>query len=146
MATTQTALQKKTKTTRISKKATKTGASNGWTEGRFNSFIRSLIRSGFRRYPAKYEVLKAALWGKKLNPKTGRQCIHYTCASCNKEYPAKEVNVDHIEPVVCPVNGFENWDVYIKRMFCPKENLQVLCSTCHTAKTDDERKQRGNKE
>lgn len=86
------------------------------------------------------------MWGKKLNPKTGRQGLHYTCAACNKEYPAKEVNVDHINPVVDPNKGFENWDVFIDRLFCGKENLQVLCTTCHTKKTNEERKQRGNKE
>lgn len=137
--------KKKTSKT-IAKKSTKDTKGSSWTEGRLNTFLRSLIRSGFRKYPPKYEVLKEALWGKKLNSKTGRQCYHYTCASCKKQYPSSEVNVDHLQPVVDPQKGFENWDTYIKRMFCAKENLQVLCTTCHDAKTDDERKQRGNKE
>jgi hypothetical protein len=83
-------------------------------------------------------VLKEAMWGKKLNSKTGRQAIHYTCASCKHEYPAKEVNVDHVLPVVDPIEGFKDWDTFIKRLFCSKENLQVLCSACHTKKSKEE--------
>lgn len=113
-----------------------------WTEGRLKAFITSTLRGGFRKYPPKYEVLKEAYWGKKLNSKTGRQAMHYTCASCGKEYPNREVNVDHIQPVVDPEKGFEDWDVFVKRLFCSKENLQVLCSKCHTKKTKDERKRR----
>ncbi len=126
----------------IAKKSTKDTKGSTWTEGRLNTFLRSLIRSGFRKYPPKYEVLKEALWGKKLNSKTGRQCYHYTCASCKKQYPSSEVNVDHINAVIDPSTGFENWDVYIKRMFCSKENLQVLCETCHNEKTLQETRSR----
>ncbi len=133
-------------TVKKSSKGTKATSKKEWTEGRLKAFITSVLRGGYRRYPPKYEVLKEALWGKKLNPKTGRQSIHYICAKCKKEYPAKEVNVDHIEPVVCPKQGFVSWDEFITRLFCEKRNLQVLCTTCHTEKTNEERKQRGNKE
>ena len=113
-----------------------------WTEGRLKAFITSTLRGGFRKYPPKYEVLKAAMWGKKLNSKSGRQAIHYTCNSCKKEYPAKEVNVDHVIPVVDPAKGFTTWDDFISRLFCEKSNLQVLCSACHTIKTRQEREVR----
>ena len=106
-----------------------------WTEGRLKSFITSTLRGGFRRYPPKYEVLKEAMWGKKLNSKTGRQAIHYTCASCKHEYPAKLVQCDHINPVVPPETGFTTWDDFIERLFCDKSNLQILCVDCHKAKT-----------
>lgn len=122
------------------KKSTKTTSS--WTDGRLKAFITSTLRGGFRKYPPKYEVLKAALWGKKLNSKTGRQCIHYTCNECKREYPAKEVNVDHVLPVVDPHIGFVSWDIFIERLFCEKNNLQILCSSCHTKKTRIEREVR----
>lgn len=122
----------------------KTSKHKEWTEGRFRAFITSTLRGGFRKYPPKYEVLKEALWGKKLNSKTGRQCIHYTCNECKKEYPAKEVNVDHVQPVVCPKEGFIDWNTFIDRLFCTRENLQVLCSKCHTKKTKEEREVRND--
>ena len=53
--------------------------------------------------------------------------------------------MDHINPVVCPKEGFVDWDVFIKRLFCEKDNLQVLCSGCHDKKTLKERKSRDNK-
>ena len=114
----------------------------GWSEGRIRSFITSTVRSGFRRWPPKYEVLKEAHWGKKVNSKTGRQAAHYTCNSCHMEFPSKEVQVDHIDPVVDPKVGFVSWDEFIKRLFCSKENLQVLCLKCHKAKTKQEKEER----
>lgn len=114
----------------------------GWTEGRYRSFITSAIRGGFRRFPNKYTVLKNAFTGKKKNKASGRIAAHYKCAECKKSFPNKEVQVDHINPVVDPVAGFQGWDVYIDRMYCAVENLQVLCRSCHKKKSTQERKER----
>lgn len=117
-----------------------------WTDGRLKTFITSTLRGGFRKYPPKYETLKEASVGKKLNPKSKRMAEHFICKSCNKEFPAKEVQVDHIKPVVCPKKGFKDWNTFIDRLFCDKDNLQVLCSECHDVKTAQERGERnGNK-
>lgn len=113
-----------------------------WTSGKLRTFITGVLRSGFRKFPSKYETLKEASVGKKVNKKTNRIAEHYKCAECKQDFPAKEVNVDHLNPVVCPVEGFVNWDVYIKRMFCGKDNLQVLCTICHDIKSSEERKVR----
>jgi 5-methylcytosine-specific restriction endonuclease McrA len=92
-----------------------------------------------RRWPPKWVALKEAYVGKKINKKTGKQAMHYKCASCKKDYVAKDVQVDHVNPVVDPTTGFVSWDVYIDRLFCERENLQVLCSTCHKKKTAEEK-------
>lgn len=110
-----------------------------WTEGRYRSFITSTLRGGMRRWPPKWVALKEAYVGKKINKKTGKQAMHYKCASCKKDYVAKDVQVDHVNPVVDPTTGFVSWDVYIDRLFCERENLQVLCSTCHKKKTAEEK-------
>ena len=120
--------------------------SNGWTEGRLKSFITSTLRGGFRKFPPKYETLKKASVGKKINAKTKRMAEHFTCNMCKGEFPAKEVNVDHISPVVCPYTGFVDWNTFINRLFCDGGNLQVLCSPCHDLKTAEERKERHGKE
>ena len=114
-----------------------------WTEGRRKSFITSVLRSGYRRWPPKYETLKDAQTGKKENAKTKRIAMHYKCNSCEKDFPAKEVQVDHIEPVV-DSKGFSSWDTFIERLFCEKENLQVLCKECHLTKTQLEKKERAS--
>ncbi len=80
------------------------------------------------------------------------------CNGCKKESPAsivvdrkrvQNIYVDHIKPIVDPAKGFEGWDVLIDRMFCEKDNLQVLCKTCHDVKTQEEKliaKERKQKE
>jgi ribosomal protein L44E len=83
--------------------------------------------------------IKEAFVGKKINKKTGKQAMHYKCAACKKHHVAKDVQVDHIHPVVDPTTGFVSWDVYIDRLFCESYNLQVLCSTCHKKKTAGEK-------
>jgi 5-methylcytosine-specific restriction endonuclease McrA len=113
-----------------------------WTNGRLKSFITSGLRSMFRRWPPKFTILGEAKRGKKINPKSGRLAEHFECSMCKSHYPAKEVQVDHIDPVVDPVIGFVDWNTFIDRLLCPKENLQVLCKECHKLKTQDEKKRR----
>jgi 5-methylcytosine-specific restriction endonuclease McrA len=118
--------------------------SGQWSEGRYRSFITSTLRSGARRWPPKYLTLNEAKTEKKINTKTGRIAQHYTCNGCLGEFTAKDVQVDHIEPVVDPVKGFISWDVFIERLFCEKENLQVLCKSCHLLKSNLEKKEKKN--
>jgi 5-methylcytosine-specific restriction endonuclease McrA len=115
----------------------------GWTDKRYKSFIISLLRSGFRRFPNKHKVLlESRLPEKKLNIKTGRVGFHHRCAECKGEFPSKEVQVDHISPIVDPYYGFIDFDSFIKRLFCSVHNLQVLCKACHKIKTDKENNKR----
>lgn len=111
-----------------------------WSEGRIKSFVVSVLRAGARRWPPKYETLADACIGQKINAKSGRLAKHYLCNSCKKEFPAKDVEVDHISPVVHTVDGFLDWNEFIKRLYCDKDNLQVLCKPCHKKKTKEERK------
>ena len=115
-----------------------------------NSKLKSWLISGLRRmtmrYPPRNEALRAAKTEKKINEKTGRLAQHYRCAICLGEFPAKGVCIDHVQSVVDPNGSFVDWNTYIERMFCPVENLQVLCNngenSCHHKKTKQERKDR----
>jgi 5-methylcytosine-specific restriction endonuclease McrA len=111
-----------------------------WTEARFNSFIKSLLRKGTQRWGPKNSVLKEARVAKGT----------YLCAGCNQEVPltvkvgtkrTRNVFVDHKVPIVDPTLGFTTWDDYIERMFCEADNLQLLCKACHDTKSADERAQ-----
>jgi hypothetical protein len=108
-----------------------------WTESRFHSFIKSALRRASVRWPPRYETLADAFVGSKINSKTGRMAKHYRCSKCGFEFPLKEVQVNHIEPVV-PVEGFDDWDDVIYRMFCEKNGLEVLCVPCHKLVTQEE--------
>ncbi len=101
----------------------------------------SVLRTGTRRWPPKYETLNAAKTEKRINPASGRLAQHFKCNGCSGEFPAKQIQVDHIIPVV-GVAGFTTWDDYILNMFCDKENFQVLCLACHGKKTQAEKGER----
>jgi len=113
-----------------------------WTEARFKSFVTSALRAASRRWPPKYKALKEAFVARKVNAKTGKMAMHYNCAVCQKLYVASDVQVDHIKPVVDPKKGFISWDDFINRIFCEIENLQVMCRSCHSVKTQAEKKER----
>jgi 5-methylcytosine-specific restriction endonuclease McrA len=94
-----------------------------------------------RRWPVKFEVLKKASVGRKVNAKTGKLALHYQCAKCTKAFIGLDVQVDHIIPVVGK-EGFVSWDEYVERMFCEADNFQILCKPCHKLKTDTEKLRR----
>ena len=90
------------------------------------------------KWPVKWVVLSDAYAGVRTNKSSGRPAKHYKCAQCGDVFPAKEVQVDHIQPVI-PISGFVSWDETIKRMLCEKDGLQVLCKSCHHKKSLEER-------
>jgi hypothetical protein len=112
-----------------------------WTEARFHSFVKSALRSASIRWPPKYTCLSEASIGVKLNESTGRMAKHFKCNRCNGEFPQKQVEVNHIIPVV-PLEGFTSWDDIIKRMFCEKDGLETVCKPCHKTITKQENEQR----
>jgi 5-methylcytosine-specific restriction endonuclease McrA len=93
--------------------------------------------SALRRaaWPVKYDCLKLARTEKAENPATGRMCMMHRCADCRGEFPAKQMTVDHICPVV-PIEGHDSWDAVIKRLYVELDGLQALCKDCHKIKTD----------
>lgn len=112
-----------------------------WTIARYNSFVKGALRSASQRWPPKYRVLSSACVGTRLNPASGRFAKFYHCNSCGSDYPAKEVEVNHVIPVV-PITGFDSWDGVIRRMFCEDKDLEVVCKPCHKAITKKENEQR----
>jgi 5-methylcytosine-specific restriction endonuclease McrA len=110
-----------------------------WTSSRFNSFIKSILRSGSRRWEPKYTTLNKACVGQKINIKTGRLAKHYKCAGCQQDFPAKEIQIDHIRAIIDPNIGFISWDSVVENMFCEADNLQALCLACHKIKSNAEK-------
>jgi len=126
-------------------KGTLTRNSGQWTEGRYRSFVTSALRGAFRRWPPKFLVLKNAQAGRKINKITGKLAMHYKCAICKKAHVLTQVQVDHIDPVVCTKNGFISWDVFIDRLYCEASNLQIVCKECHKIKCAEEKIERTKK-
>lgn len=110
------------------------------TEGGRRTYVMNNLRS--IRYPEKFEALENAFVKRVRNPRTNRIAKMYRCADCAELFGAKELAIDHIEPVV-PVTGWDSWDEVINRMFCGPEGFQVLCKTgCHKKKSDAENEER----
>lgn len=56
------------------------------------------------------------------------------CDGCKSYYSEKNINRDHIEPVM-PVTGWISWESYIERLFVKSSGIQILCIPCHDVKT-----------
>lgn len=117
----------------------KTRCGGMWTEAKFNSFIRNQLRGATRKWQPIQQAKKDAQVSRGV----------YKCAGCGENVPVTVKNgrkrvqnifVDHIDPIVDPDVGFVSFDVFIDRMFCEKDNLQVLCGECHDKKSLEERK------
>lgn len=99
-----------------------------------NPKLKSKLRSSARRLWLWYSderkaVIKAA---KAKNNK-------YTCQSCNNEFKLKEIHVDHI----IPCGGFttiKEFGTWLNKLFCPEDNLRILCKNCHSIKTQADKK------
>jgi len=67
----------------------------------------------------------------------------YRCEGCKGIFKLREVQVDHIEPVVSVKTGWRGLAEFAFRLFCPASGLQVLCEDkCHLAKSTNENKDR----
>lgn len=118
----------------------RTRAGGQWTEARYWSFIRSQLRKGFMTYPVKHHVLGQA----KKVVEGKRHRFEYECAVCHQDFTGKEVQVDHMKPCGS-LSKPEDLPGFVGRLFCEAEDMQVLCKTCHQAKTNEERKLRSGK-
>lgn len=95
------------------------------------TWLRWQLRKISLRWPARSQAMARARVERGV----------YRCEGCGALTPAKNIQADHIIPVVGP-NGFTNWDDFIQRLFCSVENYQILCKKCHDVKTLAENKER----
>ena len=97
--------------------------------------IKDFVVGGLRRltykWPPRWEAEKRS----KLNSRG-----EYFCEDCGLVCKKKDTQMDHHIPVVDPIQGFINFDVYVTRLFCDADNWRRLCKPCHKDKTNKERK------
>jgi 5-methylcytosine-specific restriction endonuclease McrA len=106
--------------------------------------ILGALRRLFRRWPAYIAIKNENKKEYFVKSKTGKPMrrVGYVCNYCGTLANNKDCAVDHVLPCVCPNEGFVNYELYIKRLFCDKDNLQILCKSCHDLKSKEENKQR----
>ena len=95
------------------------------TDPKFRSFIIATLRRASYRWFGRSEALKLARVERGM----------YTCAMCKGVFKKKDTQLDHIQPIIDPKEGFVDWNTYIPRLFCAPELYQVLCRVCHKSKT-----------
>lgn len=107
--------------------------------GKFDkrSFVIGKLRNSFKKTPMFSEVRNAAKEEYYVESKHGKQMrrVHFKCNSCGEFFKDKEIDVDHMDPVVNPDTGWIDYNDFIERLFCQADRLQVLCKPCHKAKT-----------
>ena len=127
----------KKKPTKRASKVVKTRNAGTMTESAFWSFIRSALRQKSRWWKPSTECKMNARRPYKGPNK--RQKFEYQCNTCNRWFPEKQINVDHIVGAGS-LNCGQDLPGFVDRLFCEQDNLQCLCTDCHDKKTKDERK------
>lgn len=89
------------------------------------NFAVSVLRSASIRWKEKSEAIKDARIERGL----------YRCKMCEGAFKKHEIQADHREPVIDPHIGWQGFDSFIERLFVTKDKYDILCKTCHTAKT-----------
>jgi hypothetical protein len=112
------------------------------TESGFWGGIRSALRQKSRWWKPIAEAKKLARRPYKGNNK--RQKWEYLCSKCKKWHMGKNTNVDHIIPAGS-LKCANDLPGFVERLFCEVKGLQVMCTTCHDAKTLKERKTKTKK-
>lgn len=66
---------------------------------------------------------------------TPKYKYYYPCQGCGEFFDSSDVlEIDHIDEIGS-FYEHENWDIYVRKMFCDLDNLQALCIICHDKKT-----------
>ncbi len=97
-------------------------------------YIFGALRKIWRWHPVRRQILALA----KVN---GCNLVGdwFACAKCDQIFPKKQVQVDHIKPVIDPAAGFTTWDSVIEAMLnVTLDDVQILCFDCHRLKTNTE--------
>lgn len=81
-----------------------------------------------------------ARWQATNKNKIGRN--EYFCNECGVIGGRKDVQLDHIIPVIPVETGWDSFDGFIERLYCEVEGYAVLCLDCHKIKSHKENSQR----
>lgn len=98
------------------------------------------------RYPPRIKASNRNKVVYYIKSKKGKDLkrVSYTCEKCLKAgLKGSQTNMDHVNPVVKPTEGFIDWNVYIEGLLVDENMWQRLCIPCHdikTAKEDEERR------
>lgn len=118
------------------KKAAKTRNNGSMTEAQFWAMIRSALRNKSRWWKP---ITQCKLNGRRAyKGPNKRQKWEYKCNQCKGWFSDKLINVDHIIPAG-ELSCSQHLPMFVERLFCEVDHLQILCIECHNVKTQKER-------
>lgn len=97
-------------------------------EKQIRKFLIPVLRRATFYWPAREEAKKEARIERGL----------YKCAGCGNSVKNKEFQMDHIKPAVSVKGWVGFMDDFIRKLYSPKEQFQLLCKNCHETKTQAE--------
>ena len=108
---------------------------------------RGLLKGAIRRVFSRSELRKQVLDAyetEHVDPKRPRVNKWAWCSVCGEVSPKYKMQVDHQDPVVEIHSSLEQmtWDELVDRIWCERNNLTVMCISCHTSKSKLEMKAR----
>jgi len=108
-----------------------------------NSVIRGALRRAFARSDEVRDIIAESRREVPKYKKDGtlakKPSVQRQCQVCDQWVGSTKIVVDHKEPVVSVEDGFQDWNVFIDRLWCDRSNLQRICNICHHVKTQIER-------
>lgn len=106
----------------------KTRNNGSMTESAFFQWLRQVLRRSSMYWKPIQQVRKEAQVPYKGTNK--RRKFSYVCGVCKGEFDAKNINIHH--KVDCgSLKSFEDLSGFAERLFCEKEHLIAICSSCH---------------
>jgi hypothetical protein len=87
-------------------------------------FVIATLRRASYRWSGRTEAMTAARVHRGV----------YSCSCCAGLFGRQEIQLDHTDPVV-PVEGWDNWEGFITRLYCDASGYSVMCRPCHKSKT-----------
>ena len=104
---------------------------------KLKAFVINALRRAHSRWFPKSIAMEQAKTTREytIKKEKDKSRIAYLCKHCDGVFRAKEINVDHINPVVDPKSGFTTFDNYIESLFVGVDDYQILCIECHKVKT-----------
>lgn len=108
------------------------------------NLVKAALRRVFSRSELRRKAVEKVLVKDYADPQRPRVTKWGRCAECQTMTPLYKMQVDHRDPLIPIGKGLEDlsWDEVVDRLWCPEENLQALCDTCHRAKSSLEAKAR----
>ena len=102
-------------------------------------FRQNFVKNGLRRLSYRWFGRFNALNASKLDRN------EYVCNSCGTINPKRNIQLDHVLPVIPVTSGWDTFDGFIERLFCIEAGYQVLCRDCHLEKSLSENTNRDRK-